>query len=137
MLQIFTLTSASDLRKHIKIIQKIHKNCRCESCGKSFIVANTRIRHEKTIHKDQKDFICSSCGESFTQASYLRLLGLLLLGFISKQFMKITKISNVNVVENQLLKLVIREYIWKPFLNIKKISNVTLVDLHMNQLLVL
>ena len=51
--------------------------------------------------------------------------------------MNITKISNVNIVENHLLKLVIWEYIWKPFMKIKKISNVTLVDLHMSHLLVL
>ena len=39
--QIFTLTSASNLRKHIKIINKVHENYKCHSCGKSFIVGNS------------------------------------------------------------------------------------------------
>ena len=54
------------------------------------------------------------CEKSFT--------GLLLLGFISKQFKKITKISHVNIVENHILKLVIWESIWKPLMKIKKIA---------------
>ena len=30
------LTSASNLRKHIKIIHKVHKDYKCDCCGKSF-----------------------------------------------------------------------------------------------------
>ena len=34
--QIFTLILANNLRKHIIIIHKVHKNYKCDSCGKSF-----------------------------------------------------------------------------------------------------
>ena len=59
--QIFTLTSASNLRKHIKIIHKVHEEFKCDSSGKSFTVSNTM----KAIHKDHKDFICGSCRKLF------------------------------------------------------------------------
>ena len=63
------LTSASNLRKHIKIIHKVHEEYKCDSSGKSFTVSNTM----KTIHKDQKDFIRGSCRKLFISTSYLRL----------------------------------------------------------------
>ena len=34
------MTSASNLRKNIKIIHKIHKDYKCDSCGKSFTSVN-------------------------------------------------------------------------------------------------
>ena len=49
------------MRKHIKIIHKVHEEYKCDSSGKSFTVSNTM----KTIHKDQKDFICGSCRKLF------------------------------------------------------------------------
>ena len=90
--QLFTLTSANNLRKCIKIILKVHKNYKCDSCGKSFTVANKMRRHAITIYvqwlerflmllfwkiiylrvhiksllEGHKEFKCDSCGESFT-----------------------------------------------------------------------
>ena len=70
----------------------------------------------KLFMKVIKTTKCCSCGN--------HLLGLLLIGFISKH----TKISNVNIVENHLLKLVIWEFKWKSFMKLKMISIVTLVE---------
>ena len=67
-----------------------------------YILPNLR-GHIKTIHEGQKDYKCGSCGN--------HLLGLLLMGFISKH----TKILNVNIVENHFLIIIT----WKPFMNVK------------------
>ena len=53
----------------------------------------------KTIHEDQKDFKFDSCGKFFFM--------LVIWEDTSKLFMKVTKISNVNLVKNHILKLVL------------------------------
>ena len=75
-----------------KTHQTVHEGCKnfkCESCGKSFTQADFLSRHIEIIHSGHKDFKCDSCG---------KFLMLVIWKDTSKLFMKVTKISNVNLV---------------------------------------
>ena len=100
-----------------KPFMKVTKNLNVTLVENHLLYVLPNLRgHIKTIHEGHKDYKCGSCGN--------HLLGLLLMGFISKH----TKILNVNIVENHLLKLVIWEFKWKSFMKLKMISIVTLVE---------
>ena len=57
------MTSASNLRKHIKIIHIVHIDYKCDFCEKSFTSAGSVRGHIKNIHKGHKHFKCDSCGK--------------------------------------------------------------------------
>ena len=94
-----SFTQSSNLRTHIKTYHEGHKNFKCDSCGKLFTKADNLRRHIITLHEGHKDFRCDSCGKFFFM--------LVIWENTSKLFMKVTKISNVNLVKNHILKLVL------------------------------
>ena len=78
-------------------MNNISEKPRCESCGKSFSNAGNLKRHTLTVHIGNKGCKCNSCGKSFRDSGYLKT-------HIHTQFMKVTKITNVNLVVDHLLK---------------------------------
>ena len=85
------------MRRHIKLFMKVAKISNVNLVENHFTQADFLRRH-KIIHEGQKDFKCNSCGKLFTHVGYMRRH--------IKLFMKVAKISNVNLVENHLLKLI-------------------------------
>ena len=50
----------------MKNIHKGHKYFKCDSCGKSLTSASNLRKHIKIIHIVHKDYKCDFCGKSFT-----------------------------------------------------------------------
>ena len=72
---------------------KYHK---CDSCDKSFRKNKELERHLHTVHDGYKAHKCDYCDKSFLDAETLKK-------HTSSQFMKDTKIINVNIVANHFL----------------------------------
>ena len=62
---------ASYLRQHILIIHEGHKDKKCEFCGKAFSQAHSLKRHIQIIH-DEVKYKCESCRKNFSTAQYLK-----------------------------------------------------------------
>ena len=61
------------MKKHIHTVHERHKDYKCESCGKTFSMAETLKRHIYSIHEGNKDYKCESCGKSFSYTARPRL----------------------------------------------------------------
>ena len=92
-----SFSQAGTLKIHIHTIHGGQKDYKCDSCGKSFTGTQYLKKHIQTIHEGHKDHKCESCDISFSQAGHLKT-------HIFAQFMKRTKIINVNFVVNHFLK---------------------------------
>ena len=86
-----TFSTSTVLKAHILEIHERHKNFKCASCGILFSRCQNLNSHIYAVHEDQKH---DPCGKSFSQANH----------FTFTQFMKATKITNVNHVKNPLLR---------------------------------
>ena len=70
------------------------KKFKCETCGNSFSQKINLKTHNSRVHEGHKNYKCESCEKSFSGAQYFILKS----NFI--QFMRYTKITNVNLVKN-------------------------------------
>ena len=84
------------MKAHIYTIHEVHKDYKCESCGRSFSQAGVLKRHIHTVHEGHKDYKCESCGKLFTTVRYLKLH--------IKKFIKAALTTSVQLVENLLLR---------------------------------
>ena len=55
-----------------KTKNKVNKDNKCGSCGKSFSRGRHLKRHIHAVHEGHKDFKCESCDKSFAEAWYLK-----------------------------------------------------------------
>ena len=66
----------NSLNKHMRRVhdgcKDIGKDCKCETCGKSFAEELNLRFHIHTVHEGHKDFKCDYCDKSFTIASKLK-----------------------------------------------------------------
>ena len=89
--------TVKNLTNHTRTVHALKKVYKCESCGKSFTHAHSLKKHIYTIHEGNKDYKCESCGKSFSEGGKLKNT--------YTQFMKATKITNVNLVVNHFLTM--------------------------------
>ena len=54
-------------------IQTGYDDHKCESCGKSLSSTSNLKKHIHTVHEGHKDHKCESCGKSFSQAGNLKI----------------------------------------------------------------
>ena len=91
-----SFSQAKHLRRHIHTVHEGHRDYECEECEKVFTELRTFERHLHTVHDGYKDHKCEFCGKSFSKAGDLKST--------FTQFMKVAKITNVNLVVNHFHK---------------------------------
>ena len=91
-----SFSTAPKLKRHIDVVHKGHKDFKCDSCSKAFSERGILKKHIHTVHEGHKGYKCESCSKSFSKTGDLKKH--------LPQFMKATKITNVNFVVNHFLK---------------------------------
>ena len=67
-----TFSLAQSLKTNIYVVHEGHKDHKCKSCGKSFSQPGNLKKHIHKIHEGRKDHKCVFCGKSFSLGQSLK-----------------------------------------------------------------
>ena len=113
-----------------KMVQDENKN-RCEICDNIFENKTHFSKHIKNVHEHKENkYKCNICTKCFNGqcSGHYKLT--------SKPFIKVAKITNVALVENNLLRQVPLRNTSKPFMRATQILNVILVENHLLKMVI-
>ena len=66
------MTKEKEFQENFRYQQTDHGGQKCESCEKSFSLANSLKRHIHNVHESHKIHNCESCSKSFARADKLK-----------------------------------------------------------------